>query len=235
MLARPELARHNLVWLSQAGWERAAALAAPGARDAGDARAAIMRWGRARWPAVATRVPPGLAPGDVPLGLALPPSASDGAKPRIAFIAHMADIADTCPALPLAQALPAVPEAWRGPLTALLDEAGNARLDVRVYGSVALQALTGQGYLTAASDIDLLLAPRTLEAYRCALGLLARHALLLPLDGEIVFPQGWTVAWKELLHLPGATARVLAKSLRGAELVTVGSLLAALRTDRCTA
>lgn len=232
MLARPELARHNLVWLSQAGWKHAAAMAPPGARDARDA---IMRWGRARWPAVATRVPPGLAPGDVALGLALPPSTSGSAKPRIAFIARMADIAETCPALPLAQALPAVPEAWRGPLTALLDDAGSANLDPRVYGSVAFEAVTGQGYLTHASDIDLLLAPRTQPAYRCALGLLERHARLLPLDGEIVFPQGWAVAWKELLRAPGATARVLAKSLHGVELMTVGSLLAALSTDTCTA
>ena len=105
---------------------------------------------------------------------------------------------------------------------------------MRVYGSVAFQALTGQAYLTAASDIDLLLAPRTLEQYRCALALLARHARALPLDGEILFPQGRAVAWKELLRVPDATAQVLAKSMHAVSLVTVASLLANLSTDTCT-
>lgn len=226
------LARHELVWLSPAGWEHAAALAPPGARDA------ILRWGRARWPAVATRVPPALvpklAPGDVALGLALPPTAGDGAKPRIAFVARTADIAASRAALPLARAIRTVPDAWRPALSVLLDEAGSAGLDLRVYGSVAFQALTGQPCLTAASDIDLLLAPRTIGQYRCALALLARHTRSLPLDGEIVFPSGQAVAWKELLRVPGAKAPVLAKSVHAVALVTLDSLLESLSTDTCT-
>lgn len=230
------LARHDLVWLSPAGWEHAAALAPalahPGARDA------VLRWGRARWPAVATRVPPdlppGLANGDVALGLALPPAASDGAKARLAFVARTVDIAASRAALPLARAIRTVPDTWRPALSVLLDDAVGAGLGLRVYGSVAFQALTGQAYLTAASDIDLLLAPRTIGQYRCALALLAGHARALPLDGEIVFPRGQAVAWKELLRAAGARAPVLAKSLHAVSLVTVDSLLASLSTETCT-
>ncbi|MDB5749212.1 MAG: mdcG [Massilia sp.] len=236
MLAQPDLAprdlaRHDLVWLSPAGWEHAAALAHPGVRDA------VLRWGQARWPAVATRISPALAPGPpvhLPLGLSLPPRARDGAKARIALVARAGDIARSRAPLPFAQAIGAVPDAWRLHSGMLLDDAGRAGLDLRVYGSVALQALTGQAYLTPASDIDLLLAPRSIGQYRCALALLARHARALPLDGEILFPGGQAVAWKELLRAPDAKARVLAKSMHVVSLVTVDSLLASLSTDTCT-
>ena len=95
-LAPRGLARHDLVWLNPAGWQHAAALAPPGVRDA------VLRWGLAGWPAVATRVSPALAPGPpgppdppayLPLGLALPPGPPDGAKPRIALLARSGDIA----------------------------------------------------------------------------------------------------------------------------------------------
>jgi phosphoribosyl-dephospho-CoA transferase len=129
--------------------------------------------------------------------------------------------------------LPAVPDRWRPPLSALIADARRAGLDLRVYGSVAFQALTGQAYLTAASDIDLLLAPRTVEQYRYALALLARHAHALPLDGEIVFPQGPAVAWKELLRVRGPGARVLAKSTDAVSLRSVESLVASLEPDLC--
>jgi phosphoribosyl-dephospho-CoA transferase len=222
------LARHDLVWLSPAGWEHAAALAHAGEREA------ITDWGRAGWPAVATRPPHELRPGHVALGLALPPRARDGAKPRIAIQAATSAIADTRPAIELAPVLRTVPREWRQPLAALLDDAGEAGVELRVYGSVAFQALTGQRYLSATSDIDLLLQPGTHAQYHSALALLARHARALPLDGEIVFPDGRAVAWKELLRVSDPQARVLAKSMHAVALVGVGSLLASLDTEPCT-
>ena len=223
------LARHDLVWLSAAGWEHAAARAPASARDA------VLRWARAGWPAVATRPRHDLAPGRVALGLALPPRLEDGAKPRIAIEADARDIGDTRAALPLAQALRSVPAAWRQPLTTLLDDARQAGVAPRVYGSVAFQALTGQAYLSPTSDIDLLLQPRTHEQYHGILAVLARHAQALPLDGEIVFPQGQAVAWKVLLLDATPGARVLAKSMHAVALVSVDSLLASLDTEPCTA
>lgn len=220
--------RHDLVWLSPSGWERAAEFAPAGAR------AAVRRWGRAGWPAVATRAPHDLAPGHLPLGLALPPRAEDGARPRIALSARRCDSAAIEPALSLAQALPVMPTAWRRPLLVLIEDARRAGLDLRVYGSVAWQTLTGQGYLRPSSDIDLLLQPRTREQYRGALSLLARHAGAAPLDGEIVFPQDRAVAWKELLLVAGTGERVLSKSMHGIALVTMDSLLASFTPDPCT-
>ena len=220
--------RHDLVWLSARGWERAGAAAPP------DSRAAIARWGAAPWPAVVTRTAAGLAPGQVALGIA-PPPRPGGAKPRIAFQADGDDIMRTSAALTLADAIPTAPSAWRTPLSRLDADATAAGLVLRVYGSLAFQAWTGQAYLSASSDIDLLLHPATRADYRCALALLTQHARVLPLDGEFVFGGGQAVAWKELAACTHGQARVLAKSLHGVSLATLDALLAPSGQDApCT-
>jgi phosphoribosyl-dephospho-CoA transferase len=217
--------RHDLAWLTPHGWERACEGAPFGARDA------IAGWGRAGWPAVVTRAHANPGPQRVALGIALPPLAADGGKPRIALSCAAGDIERSGPALALADAIEAAPTAWRAMLAALDEEAAEAGLDLRVYGSLAFQALTGQAYVTASSDIDLLLHPATAPDYPHALALLTRHARVLPLDGEIVFGGGQAVAWKELAAAQHRHARVLAKSLQGIALVTVASLLASLGED----
>lgn len=222
------LARHGLAWLTPRGWERACAAAPAGAR------AAMADWASHGWPAVVTRSPAALAPGHVALGLALPPR-PDGCKPRIALIAAAADIERAGPALALAAVIGAAPAPWRVALAALDREAAAAGLVLRVYGSLAFQALTGQAYTGARSDVDLLLHPPTRAHHAQALALLARHAEALPLDGEIVFGDARAVAWKELMNLAasacGSEARVLAKSLDAVSLVKVGHLLATLPGD----
>lgn len=225
--------RHDLVWLSPRGWDDACA-GAPGA-----GRDAIAAWGARGWPAVVTRLPVGLAPGRIALGIALPPR-PDGTKPRIAFsvdgAAAAAHVVRATPALALADAVVAAPDAWRAPLAALDAEARGARLALRVYGALGFQAVTGQACLRPGSDIDLLLHPATPADLRGALALLARHARLLPLDGECVFGDGRAVAWKELAACPHEDARVLAKSVDGVTLATLGSLLATLgEEERCPA
>jgi phosphoribosyl-dephospho-CoA transferase len=217
--------RHDLAWLTPRGWERACAGAPAGACEA------IASWGRAGWPAVVTRAHADPGPGRVALGIALPPRPADGSKPRIALSSAVGDIGRTCPALALADAIEAAPSGWQKALAALDEEAADAGLDLRVYGSLAFQALTGQAYVTATSDIDLLLHPAAAPDYRHALALLARHARILPLDGEIVCGGGQAVAWKELAAAQHGQARVLAKSLQGIALVTVDSLLASLDED----
>jgi phosphoribosyl-dephospho-CoA transferase len=226
--------RHDLVWLSARGWERACRAAPPASRDA------ILRWGAADWPAVVTRRPAGLPAGQVALGIALPPRPLDGSKPRIGMAADAADIVRGTGALPLAEAIPAAPARWRTALAMLLDEAAGADLTLHVYGSLAFQAVTGQAYLNAGSDIDLLLHPATPACCRRALALLERYAggnaAVLPLDGEFVFGGAQAVAWKELATCRDRQARVLAKSLDGVALVTVERLLASLeKALPCTA
>lgn len=217
-------ARHDLVWLTSQGWQRVRA-GAPA-----HALPALDTWRDAGWPAVVRRAEIDMAPGEVAIGFALPPRPADGVKPRVACRVELADIGRRTRALPLVGALDAVPPAWREALAALESEAADAGLGLAVYGSVALAALTGQPYVTASSDIDLLLRPLNRAQLTAGLDLLARHGAVLPLDGEVVFPDGRAVAWKELRaafdSAPGT--RVLAKDLERVALVVPKELLATL-------
>ena len=217
-------ARHDLVWLTSRGWERALA-GAPAA-----SAAALDAWRDAGWPAVVRRAEDQLAPGEVAIGFAMPPRPDGGGKLRVGCRVELADVGRRTRALALVGALDAVPPAWREALTALEREAADAGLGVDVYGSVALEALTGQAYVTPTSDIDLLLRPLNRAQLAQGLALLARYAASLPLDGEIVFPDGRAVAWKELraafASAPGT--RVLAKGLERVALVSLEELLATL-------
>ena len=65
--------RHDLVWLTGDGWDGARDRALPGHP------AAIEQWRREDWPAIVRRADPGLAAGQLSLGIALPP-APNGAK-----------------------------------------------------------------------------------------------------------------------------------------------------------
>lgn len=218
------LARHDLVWLTSRGWQRVHAHAQLEAVEALDA------WRDAGWPAVVRRAEVDLAPGEVAIGFALPPRAAEGGKLRVGCRVELADIARRTRSLPLVGALDAVPVAWRAGLAALERQAADAGLGLAVYGSVALEALTGQRYLTPTSDIDLLLRPLNRAQLMAGLDLLVKHAALLPLDGEVVFPDGRAVAWKELRAvLDGAPGtRVLAKELERVMLVAPEELIATL-------
>lgn len=211
--------RHELVWLTGRGWDAARERALPGHH------AAIEQWRREDWPAIVRRADAGLAAGQLSLGIALPP-APDGTKGRIALNVDKADIARTSPALALAAAAEAAPGQWRPALDALV--AQSAGMALRAYGSLAMQALSGQPYLTATSDIDLLFFPADADALRAGLALLTRFAEVLPLDGEIVFPSGDAVSWKEWVHAGAANARVLVKDAGAVRLAQPADLLMTL-------
>ena len=222
-------ARHDLVWLTQRGWDRVRAGVAP------DALAALDAWREAGWPATVRRAETALAPGEVAIGFAMPPRAADGGKLRVACRVELSDIGRRTRALPLVGTLDTVPQEWREGLARLEQEAAGAGLGLAVYGSVALEALTGQHYLRPESDIDLLLRPLSRAQLMAGLDLLATHAEHLPLDGEVVFPDGRAVAWKELRaafdSAPGT--QVLAKALERVALVKPEELLATLEDGAC--
>ncbi len=203
--------RHDLVWLTARGWDAALARALPGQHEA------MEQWKQQGWPVVVRRDEAGAAPGTVSLGLAMPPDA-DGVKRRIALHALESDVTETAPPLSLSEAAHAAPAHWRPDLDTLI----RSGLPLRAFGSLALQAITRQGYLTAKSDIDLLFHPRTRATLDAGLALMAESAL--PLDGEIVFPSGDAVAWKEW----AGAERVLVKGAAGVRLAPVAELLATL-------
>jgi phosphoribosyl-dephospho-CoA transferase len=208
--------RHDLIWLTAKGWDAALERAIPGQH------AAIEQWRRKDWPAVVRRADIGLASGQVSLGIPLPPS-TDGVKGRIALNAFDGDVARRSPPLALADAARAAPERWRPALDSLA-----LSMPLHAYGSLAMQAITGQHYLTPTSDIDLLFFPADAQGLQAGLALLEQHAAILPLDGEIVFPSGAAVAWKEWIGAGKNEARVLVKDAGAVRLATMDHLLATL-------
>jgi phosphoribosyl-dephospho-CoA transferase len=220
-------ARHDLVWLTSRGWQRVRS----GAPQA--ALSALDRWRDGGWPAVVRRTEAGMLPGEVAIGFPLPPRPEDGGKLKFGCAVEMSDIGRRTRALPLVGALDAVPAQWREGLEALERQAADAGVSLSVYGSVALAALTGQYYLTPLSDIDVLLQPQTRRQLMIGLDLLSWYAGILPLDGEVVFPDGRAVAWKELrAAFAGAPGmRVLTKGLDRIALVLPEALMATLEEE----
>lgn len=222
-------ARHDLVWLTGRAWQRVRADAPPAAQ------AALERWRDSGWPAVVRRAEAGQAPNEVAIGFPLPPRPQDGGKLKVGCRIELADVRRRTRALPLVAALDAVPEQWRDSLALLESQAAEAGVGLAVYGSVALAALTGQYYLTPHSDIDVLLQPTSRRQLMKGLDLLAWHAGILPLDGEVVFPDGRAVAWKELraafAGAPGT--RVLSKGVERIALVLPEQLISTLEGEAC--
>lgn len=212
--------RHELVWLTPSGWD-AVATQAQADLDA------IAQWRERDWPAVVCRNVPGLAHGDLSIGLPLPPAA-DGAKRRCGANVPVAAVARRQAPLPLAAFCANAPADWRGALSTMLLEGARlpAPVALAVFGSCAMEVLTGQAYLRASSDIDLLLYPRSMSGLHAGLALLLRHASTLPLDGEIVFPHGAAVSWKEWAG--ARDERVLVKTIADVRLAPKASLLATL-------
>lgn len=224
-----ELERHSLVWLTAAGWEAAIAAARP------EHAAALAQWQSNDWPAIVRRfdaIPKDAdaadaaaadaAASDICLGVPLPPDAA-GVKVRIALRVPSSHIARTSAALELRSALMAAGP-WRDELAAL----SAAVPTLRVFGSLAMQTLTGLQYLSPSSDVDLLFHPASRRQLETVIALLARYSEHLPLDGEVVFPGGAAVSWKEWQAAITHPAKVLVKELRAVRLADTASLLAVL-------
>lgn len=226
--------RHSLVWLKPAGWDQVQAGAI---QESVPVRDAIARWRAADWPLVVCRAVPGMETGRIALGIALPPDES-GNKPRISTSVESGQIRLQAPALLLSTVLQSAPPQWRAGLLALQLQAAELTLELRVFGSLAWQTMTGMPYLRTSSDIDLLLAPTSGFDLSAGMVLLALHAGVLPLDGEIVFPSGAAVAWKEwrdvtAAHGANGAGSVLAKHADRVSLASCASLLASLDAAPC--
>jgi phosphoribosyl-dephospho-CoA transferase len=221
-------ARHSLAWLSENGWRIARAKAAEADR------CVIDEWWHANWPAIVRRSDIDTAEGHICIGLAMPPNPASGVKTRVALTTAATGIEKISPPLKIEAVLNAVGGHWAAYLKMLQVDAETGALPIRIYGSCALQAITGKQYITKASDIDLLLYPRTAKQLHDGLNLLELHSKKLPLDGEIVFPTGQAVAWKEWRNAMRKTAgRVLVKETKKISLLTMQDLVATFEEQPC--
>ena len=230
----PTLPRHSLVWPDAAGWDR---FQAGMAAEATGVRDAVARWRAADWPLVACRAAANQPAHEILLGMPLPPAADSLLKVRMAAAIDCEQVRHHDAALTLARVLPAAPAHWRTTLLALQMAASESLPPLQVFGSLAMQSLTGMAYLHPESDIDLLFHPENLTQLAAGIALLDSFSRALPLDGEVVFADGRAVAWREWRDVMQAgagqpTARVLAKSADGVALVVCQDLLATLGARR---
>jgi phosphoribosyl-dephospho-CoA transferase len=221
MYVQPEsgFERHMLVWLEEDGWRAVQGLARQ------EHKPALKLWEGQDWPAVVRRMDIDARDDEVCLGLPLPPDENSGEKVRVSIRAHVGHISRAAPAVDLRAALRSSGP-WRERLAALERDA--AGMGLRVYGSLAMQALTGLLYVSQNSDVDVLFHPTSRKQLDDGMEVLSRHAAQLPLDGEIVFPGGQAVSWKEWRMAIAHPAKVIVKELRSVRLADTASLLATL-------
>jgi phosphoribosyl-dephospho-CoA transferase len=210
----PPLRRHQLAYLSAAGWQQALTQA----HDA-QALACLEHWAAHQLPLVVTRQPLPLASQQplLHLGLSAPPALGRrllGLRVPAAAIAWFGEFPL------LAEALPVLPRGARAALRPLLQALATGGQRAHAYGSVGWQCLAGQRYLHARSDLDLWLPVAHEVEADAAAALLSRHApARLRLDGELVFPDGAAVAWREWQAWRAGRGRaLLVKRLHGAAL-----------------
>ena len=205
------LHRHQLLRLTSDGWARL--LASPG-DDA--QRECLALWAANGWPLVVTRQP---APGGDAIAVGLPAPARFRRR-RIALSVVPDDVMfldEFPPAEAVTRLLPrACVAAWRALVATLA--LGGCR--ARVYGGHGWQAITRLPYVHAESDLDLLLPVVDVAQADEVVRWLATATWDGPrLDGELLFPDGAAIAWREWLdHRQGRASRVLVKRLRGVAL-----------------
>lgn len=205
------LHRQQLIRLSDDGWTRV--LDAPW--DDG-ARACLALWAARGLPLVVTRQPPSLADA-VAAGL---PAPARFQRRRLALAVAARDLMFLDEFPPAAAVTRLLPWALAAPWRALVASLASAGCRARVYGGFGWQVLTRLSYVHAESDLDLLLpvsAPTHADEVARLLAELAWHGPRL--DGELLFPDGAAIAWREWRdHRQGRASRVLVKRLRGVAL-----------------
>lgn len=212
--------RHHLIWVDAGSWRQHILGQLDDSLDRA-AQETLSAWFNAGRPAIVRRLQPQEPPEGVGLGVSLPPAKG---KRRLAL--RLASPAITC-ALPpplLSEILAAAPAAWRAALASLDAQTRAHGLELRVYGSLAWQFLTGESYVSANSDVDLLCDLRDGASWRTLVQLLLawERTSGLRADGECIGHDDRAVAWRELAR---DTRQVVVKHHRGAELLPKHAVL----------
>jgi phosphoribosyl-dephospho-CoA transferase len=209
----PEPQRQQLVRLTSDGWQKA--LTACGSASA---HAVLQHGWRNDWPWVVTRQ---LQPEPSTVSLGLPAPTAWG-RQRLALSVSASELreATTFPDLeeviPLLAGHPAQAQAH-----ALRQQLSALGVPTHVYGSHGWQALTGEVYLHPRSDLDLLVAVSSVAQADAVVHTLnhAAQDALPHIDGELLWPLGGAVSWREWDRWRhGQTQAMLVKSRQSVHL-----------------
>lgn len=207
------LHRHQLVRLRQQAWARLL-----GEADDSDTREALHCWAGGSFPLVVCRQPCSApSDGSLSVGLATPPAQQ---RRRLVFQVRRDEVLYFDEFPQAADIVSLLTRRARPHWTALRGDLARLGVRVRVYGSYGWQALTGLSYLRPGSDLDLCLSVEDAgQADAVVQRLVGVTAGLPRLDGELLFPDGGAVAWREWQAWRlGRVREVLVKRLRSVEL-----------------
>jgi phosphoribosyl-dephospho-CoA transferase len=205
--------RHELLSVAPSFWRSQPAVAAA---------PFLAAWADNGWPVIVRRRMACDNPDRVPVGVPLPPAAG---KMRIALTVPEQAVLRRSPLPSLPAVFPAADPAWGPTILALVALGARHSVSPAAFGSLLWQYLTGLPYLSLRSDLDVLWPIRV----DCEIGALVAGIAAVELgapmriDGEVVFPDGEAVNWRELhmaLNQDGPT-EVLAKSIGGVRLLDV--------------
>lgn len=220
--------RHDLVYLHpDAAFETPCA-------EAGD-----LFWRSARdWIAAGRPLVAARQAGDgegVLLGLCLPLAQQ---RKRLSIQVGRRAVAEIRRPLSIEHCCPRLPTADADVLQQLAAKAVACSANIGVFGSLAWEALSRERYRHAESDIDLIVDVETMAQFDAMLSALKKAAgqLSCRLDGEIRFPDGNAVAWREVAaNRESPAASVLVKGPQEVSLQPLQALLETLADVCCDA
>lgn len=210
--------RHNLVWLDP---DLDLLPYTPVSEYASFAR----EWIEQGLPLVVARQPKQQEGGaaHIALGLTLPPPTTRRRMslyvPTEAILRHRGPLELT---RSLAHAHP-----WQEVIQQLLAVCKAAGVTPCVYGSLLWQTVSRYRYVTDTSDLDVLfVCNESSDIGKLVASLAAFEGSTPRLDGEILAPSGWAVAWREMAaaYKAGGSPKVLAKSICEARLISLDEL-----------
>ena len=180
----------------------------------------VADWARCERPVMVRRRMASDSAEGVPAALPLPPTYG---KRRLGF--SLASVTDgvALPPVLLREAAQAAPPAWHPIIEELLELGDITGTRPRVFGALLWEHATGLPYLSAQSDLDLLWSVSDEDTATALVKGLDRldRAGPIRLDGELTFPDGAAVNWRELEQ---GSADLLIKTMDGVEMRTRSAL-----------
>jgi phosphoribosyl-dephospho-CoA transferase len=216
----PPWRRHDLLHVALDVW--AAALArCPSSADL----PLIGAWVDRGWPVIVRRRGEAEDPRLVPVGVPLPPGAG---KHRVALVIPPDGVLQRSSPPMLRAAARVADPSWRPTIASLLAVGARTGVEPSVFGSLLWEHLTGLAYLTPHSDLDVLWSvPADFDVLSLVFSIAeVQRDTPLRIDGEVIFPDGSAVNWRELWNARRAADRatVLAKTMERVRLLDIASL-----------